>query len=96
MDDSDTFVVADIPGLIEGAHTGTGLGHNFLRHMERTRVLLYILDAQTETAQDIIKQHAILQNEIKLYNPQMLTRPYLIVLNKMDLTDRQRDRKSVV
>lgn len=87
VDNSDTFVVADIPGLIEGAHTGIGLGHNFLRHMERTRVLLYILDAQTETAQDIIKQHAILQNEIKLYNPQMLTRPYLIVLNKTDLTD---------
>jgi GTP-binding protein len=83
----ESFVVADIPGLIEGAHSGAGLGHDFLRHIERTRILLYILDGSEPEERNILTDFEILENELKLYNPQLLSRPYLIVLNKMDLTD---------
>lgn len=83
----ESFVIADIPGLIEGAHSGAGLGHDFLRHIERTRVLLYILDGSEPEERNILTDFEILENELKLYNPELLTRPYLIVLNKMDITD---------
>ena len=83
----ESFVVADIPGLIAGAAQGVGLGHDFLRHIERTRVLLYILDGAEPEDQDTMTDLAILQNELQLYNPELLTRPYLIVLNKMDLPE---------
>lgn len=78
-----TFVVADLPGLIEGAHKGLGLGHEFLKHIERTRVLLYVLDLSHESK--IIKDFEILKDELKFYNPKLLEKPYLIALNKVDL-----------
>jgi GTP-binding protein len=81
----ESFVVADIPGLIAGAHQGAGLGHEFLRHIERTRVLVYVLDGAAVNEQDNLTDYAILRQELALYNPELTERPALIVLNKMDL-----------
>jgi GTP-binding protein len=81
----DSFVVADIPGLIAGAHEGAGLGHGFLRHIERTRVLLYILDAAETDGRDVLQDYQTLRHELGSHNSQLLQRPALIVANKMDL-----------
>lgn len=83
----ESFVMADIPGLIEGAHAGVGLGHDFLRHIERTKVLLYLLDGSEPDERDIFTDYEILSNELKMYNAALEERPSLIVLSKMDLTD---------
>ena len=83
--DKETFVIADIPGLIEGAHEGTGLGHDFLRHIERNRMLLFILDAAEVDGRPVMDDYITLRNELEFYNPELLARPYLIVANKIDL-----------
>ncbi len=83
LPDGETFVVADIPGLIEGAHRGVGLGHDFLRHIERTRVLLFILDISRD--REIVRDFELLREELRLYNPSLLEKPFLIALNKIDL-----------
>ncbi|MBC7075597.1 MAG: GTPase ObgE [Syntrophomonadaceae bacterium] len=83
----DSFVVADIPGLIEGAHEGIGLGHDFLRHIERTRVLLFVLDAAQTEGRDVLDDYSVLRRELEHYNPSLLKRPYLIVANKIDLPE---------
>ncbi|MFC1729455.1 GTPase ObgE [candidate division KSB1 bacterium] len=80
--DYSSFVMADIPGLIEGAHRGKGLGHRFLRHIERTRGLLFLIDI---TEKDPRKIFRILVSEIKKYNPKILHKPHLVVLTKYDL-----------
>lgn len=85
--DGDSFVVADIPGLIEGAHEGAGLGHEFLRHVERTRVLLFVLDAGETEGRDVMEDFAILQRELAQHNVSLAKRPYLVVANKMDLPE---------
>lgn len=77
-----SFVMADIPGLIEGASEGKGLGFYFLRHIERTKVLAFLIEINSE---NIFRDYEILKNELKSYNPQLLKRPSLIVLTKMDL-----------
>lgn len=77
-----SFVVADIPGLIEGAHTGKGLGIQFLRHIERTRVLVFLIEC---TSQDPKREFTILLNELKQYNPTVAKKPKLIALTKTDL-----------
>lgn len=81
----DSFVVADIPGLIEGAHEGAGLGHEFLRHIERTRVIIFVLDAAQTDERDIVEDYRILRRELELHNPELARRPYVIVANKMDI-----------
>ena len=78
----DGFVMADLPGLIEGAHEGVGLGHQFLRHVERTRVLVHVLDA---SADDPLADYATIRNEIALYDPALAERPEIVALNKVDL-----------
>lgn len=83
----DTFVVADIPGLIENAAEGAGLGHDFLRHIERTKVLLFLLDTAQTEGRDVLQDYEILRNELRKYNPELLKRPYLIVANKMDIPE---------
>ncbi|MCC6476485.1 GTPase ObgE [bacterium] len=79
-----SFVLADIPGLIEGASGGKGLGYEFLRHVERTRVLVYLLDCASE---DIKTDLKILKAELKQWNPDLLKRPSIVVLSKIDLLE---------
>lgn len=84
LENFDTVVIADIPGIIEGAHRNKGLGFEFLRHIERTRLLLFVLDASGIDGRDPLQDLKILQEEIRAYNPEMLLRPSLFVLNKLD------------
>jgi GTP-binding protein len=82
----DGTVFADIPGLIEGAHLGTGLGHDFLRHIERTRLLLHLIDA---TAEDPIVTYHVIQDELQAYGRGLGDRPQIIALNKIDAIQNQ-------
>jgi GTP-binding protein len=82
--DSKSFVMADIPGIIEGAHEGRGLGLRFLRHIERNSVLLFMVPAD---ADDINKQYKILVNELEMYNEELLDKPRLLAITKCDLID---------
>ena len=77
-------VLADLPGLVEGAHAGKGLGRLFLRHLRRVRVVLYILDT-TCGDPSVDEQYIALRNELKLYNPQYLDRPHIVALSKLDV-----------
>ena len=86
LDDYETIVLADIPGLIEGASAGVGLGHDFLRHVERTRVLIHLLDGM---AVDPLQDWKMINDELALYNPELAAKPQLVVLNKIDLPDVQ-------
>ena len=83
VDDRD-IVLADIPGLIEGAHTGRGLGHTFLRHIERTRVLIHLLDG---ISPDPVGDYDAINQELALFAPMLADKPQVVVLNKMDLPD---------
>jgi GTPase len=78
-------VVADIPGLVEGAASGVGLGNQFLRHIERTRFLLRVIDISREATPDPLRAYQILQEELSAYNPRLIERPQAIVGNKIDL-----------
>lgn len=80
----ETFVMADIPGLVSGAHRGIGLGHEFLRHIERTRVLVFVLDCSGLEERDPAQDYEILLQELRLYRPDLLERPRLIAANKID------------
>ncbi len=82
--DYQSFVMADIPGIIEGAHMGKGLGHQFLRHIQRTSVLLFLIDV---TATDPILQYQTLRSELFLHDTMMDKKPFLIVLSKLDTVD---------
>jgi GTP-binding protein len=79
------FVVADIPGLIEDAHQGVGLGHDFLRHIERTRLLLHVVDTAGVDGRDPLEDFHQINTELSQYQANLATRPQLVVLNKMDL-----------
>lgn len=82
--DNQSFVMADLPGIIEGAHEGRGLGQRFLRHIERNSMLLFMVAVDSP---DIRKEYKVLYNELKQYNPQMLIKPRLLVITKSDLID---------
>ena len=85
--DADTvLVLADIPGLIEGAHRGLGIGHNFLRHIQRTRVLIHLLDGMAE---DPLLDFAQINSELALFDPNLKRKPQIVAFNKMDLPDVQ-------
>ncbi len=79
-----TFVIADIPGIIEGAAEGKGLGHRFLRHIERNSTLLFLIPADSD---DINKEYAILLNELKKHNPELLDKDRLLAISKSDMLD---------
>lgn len=81
------FVMADIPGIIEGAHQGVGLGLRFLRHIERTRVILYIIDLSPDTGRDPREEFTVLRKELQAYSPELVQREQLVVLNKSDLPE---------
>jgi GTP-binding protein len=84
----DTLIkVADIPGLVEGAHEGRGLGHQFLRHIERTRVLLIVLDTAGLDGRDPLDDFAALRTELTEHDPALAAKPYLVACNKMDLDE---------
>ncbi|GIV08415.1 MAG: GTPase ObgE [Fimbriimonadales bacterium] len=80
-----SFVIADIPGLIAGAHAGVGLGHQFLRHVERARLLLYLLDVSPFATEPPLQAFETLQRELQLYNAELAQKPALIALNKIDV-----------
>jgi len=82
--DYRSFVMADIPGIIEGASEGKGLGHRFLRHIERNSILLYLIPADTEY---IRKEYEVLRNELVLYNPELVDKDFLVAISKSDLLD---------
>ncbi len=88
--DDRSFVMADIPGIIEGAHEGRGLGLRFLRHIERNSILLFMIPADSE---DHLKEYKILVNELKLYNPQLLDKERLVTISKCDLIDESTQKK---
>ena len=83
--DREPFVVADIPGLIEGAHQGAGLGIRFLRHIERTRILVHLVDASNIDPQNPLASYEIVNEELAQYNPLLTEKPQILVLNKMDI-----------
>ena len=85
LDDADGFVIADIPGLIEGASDGAGLGHDFLRHIERTRVFIHMVDAASTEGRDPLNDINIINNELDRYNKGLLERPQVIAANKTDV-----------
>jgi GTP-binding protein len=84
---TQTFVVADIPGLIEGAHAGVGLGHHFLRHVERTRVLIHVVDTAGTEGRDPLDDYHQINEELQQYQPEFAERPQLVALNKQDLPE---------
>jgi GTP-binding protein len=86
LDDERTLILADIPGLIEGAHMGTGLGFEFLRHIQRTRVLVHLLDG---LADDPLVDYAQINSELALFDPDLGKKPQVVALNKIDLPDVQ-------
>ncbi len=81
----DSFVLADIPGLIEGAHEGTGLGHEFLRHVERTKLLIHVLDVSGIEGRDSLEDFEKINSELHLYNEQLAEKPQVIAANKTDI-----------
>ena len=84
--DNKSFVMADIPGIIEGAHEGKGIGHRFLRHIERNSILLFMIPADSD---DIQKEYDILLNELKMYNPELLVKERILAISKSDMLDEQ-------
>jgi GTP-binding protein len=84
-EDRGSFVVADIPGLIEGAHTGKGLGHRFLRHIERNVFLLYLIDIGESAEKEPVESFEILRRELKAYNPDLLEKPFAVAATKLDI-----------
>lgn len=89
-DDFRTFVVADIPGLIEGAHQGHGLGLQFLRHIERTRLLIYLIDVSVGESSDPVEQLRILRDELAQHDPMLSKKPFIVAASKMDSADAHR------
>ena len=86
VDSENAFVVADIPGLIEGAHAGLGLGHEFLRHVERTGLLVHLIEAVPIDGSDPVQNYRMIRRELEQYSPALAERPELVVVTKMDLT----------
>lgn len=87
LSDQRSFIMADIPGLIEGASQGIGLGHNFLRHVERSRVLIHILDVSGSEGRDPWKDFLTINNELELYSPQLAQKRQIVAGNKTDLVE---------
>ena len=84
LDGGNGFVMADIPGLIEGASEGIGLGHEFLRHIERTRVIVHMVDAASTEGRDPVQDIKVIDQELEAYNPEIAKRPQVIAANKID------------
>lgn len=95
LDDANGFVIADIPGLIEGASEGVGLGHDFLKHIERTRVMIHLVDAASTEGRDPINDIYAINKELEAYNADLTKRPQVIAANKIDVMNEQ-ERETVL
>ncbi len=95
MDEDHSFVVADIPGLIEGAHEGVGLGIQFLRHVERTRLLVHMVDVSEMSGRDPVEDFNIVMNELGSFSEDLLTKPMVIVATKIDVAQDEKRVKSL-
>lgn len=84
-----TFVVADIPGLIEGASQGQGLGHYFLKHVERVRLILHLVDISQSDGRDFIEDYLTINKELENYSSELANTPQIVVLSKIDLIDEE-------
>ncbi|HAM30357.1 MAG TPA: GTPase ObgE [Erysipelotrichaceae bacterium] len=91
--DGRSFILADLPGLIEGASEGKGLGHQFLKHIERCRVIIHVLDMGGEEGRDPVQDYKIINDELKNYQLRLLERPQIVVANKMDLEHAEENLK---
>jgi GTP-binding protein len=87
LGDDRSFVVADVPGLIEGAHRGLGLGHRFLRHLERTKVLVHLIDVSGASGRDPVQDLDTLRRELELFQPTLAAKPQIVAANKLDAVD---------
>lgn len=87
FDDLDTFVLADIPGLIEGAHEGAGLGDRFLRHVRRTLLLVHMIDPSGLAGRDPLRDFETINHELRAFDPELAEKPQIVVANKMDLAE---------
>jgi GTP-binding protein len=87
LSDNRSFVVADVPGLIKGAHEGHGLGDRFLRHVERTKVLVHLVDVSGASGRDPVEDFDTIQNELQLFDPQLAAKPQIVAANKIDALD---------
>ena len=87
MEEYKSFVVADIPGLIEGAHKGKGLGVRFLKHIERTKVLLHLIDMSAGEGRDPINDFKIINEELLQFSPELASKPQMVVGNKVDIPE---------
>ena len=87
LGDDRSFVVADVPGLIEGAHRGLGLGHQFLRHLERTRVLIHLVDVSSASGRDVVEDLDTVRRELELFQPTLAAKPQIVAANKIDALD---------
>jgi GTP-binding protein len=87
LGDDRSFVVADVPGLIEGAHSGHGLGDRFLRHVERTKVLLHLVDVSSASGREPVQDFDVIQKELQLFDPALGAKPQIVVANKIDALD---------
>lgn len=92
--DHRSFAIADLPGLIEGAHEGVGLGHQFLRHIERTRVIVHVIDMSGMEGRDPYEDYVTINEELQQYNLRLTERPQIIVANKMDMPDAEENLKT--
>jgi GTP-binding protein len=95
VDAERSFVIADLPGLIPGAAQGRGLGHQFLRHTERTRLLLHVLDLDPATGRDPLDDLAVINAELQAYSPALAERPQIVAVNKIDLPEASARRTAV-
>lgn len=91
--DDRSFVMADLPGLIEGASQGVGLGTQFLRHIERTRVILHVIDMSGMEGRDPFEDYLLINKELESHNLRLLERPQIIVANKMDMPEAEENLK---
>jgi GTPase len=91
LGDDRSFVVADVPGLIEGAHRGLGLGHQFLRHLERTKVLVHLVDVSGASGRDPVDDLNTVRRELELFQPTLAAKPQIVVANKIDALDPAHD-----
>jgi GTP-binding protein len=91
LGDDRSFVVADVPGLIEGAHRGQGLGHQFLRHLERTKILVHLVDVSGASGRDPVDDLDTVRKELELFQPALAAKPQIVVANKIDAVDAEHE-----